>query len=69
MDCEEKQRLLAIYEDFAMRYASALSERTIRKGKMAKTEYNALYQMTEALRLDSNLSREALEAHVREHRC
>jgi hypothetical protein len=69
MPCEEKQRLLAAYEDFAMKYASAVLELSQRKGKMTKAEYDALHQVAEAFRLDSTLSWDALESHIKTHGC
>ena len=69
LTCEEKQQLLGAYQYVTENYSAALTELQRNMGILSKSEYDALYRMTEVMRHESVLAREKYQSHVRAHRC
>ena len=69
MACEEKRTLVAMYQQAAQKYSNAVTELNRKIGTSSKVAYEALYRMTEALRIDALQAQEALEKHVAAHHC
>jgi hypothetical protein len=67
--CEEKTRLLETYQNATQAYADAVEKLQRQMGTIDKPEYDALYGITEELRLGASGSREELNAHVSLHGC
>jgi hypothetical protein len=67
--CEEKSRMLETYQDATQAYADGVEKLRRQMGTMDKPEYDALYRITEELRLGAIWAREELNAHVRLHGC
>jgi hypothetical protein len=67
--CEEKKRLLETYQNATQAYADEVEKLRRHMGTMEKPEYEALYRMTEELRLGATGAREELNAHERLHGC
>jgi len=62
-------RLLETYQDATQAYADEVEKLRRQMGTMDKPEYDALYRITEELRLGATGAREELNAHVRLHGC
>ena len=62
-------RLLENYQDATQAYADEVEKPRHQMGTMDKPEYDALYRITEELRLGATGAREELNAHVRLHGC
>jgi hypothetical protein len=67
--CEEKRRLLETYQNTTQAYAYGVEKLRRQMGTTDKPEYDALYRITEELRLSATGTREELNAHVRLHGC
>jgi CHASE3 domain sensor protein len=67
--CEEKRRLLETYQNATQAYAYGVEKLRRQMGTMDKPEYDALYRITEELRLGATGAREELNAHVKLHGC
>lgn len=67
--CTEKTRLLGIYQQATVKYSQAVAQLNQSIGTSSKADYDALYRMTEALRLDAVKVKEDLDEHVAEHHC
>jgi hypothetical protein len=67
--CAEKNGLLNSYEECATAYSAAVSDLRQRMGMLSQTEYRALYDHTEELRMKARGAQEALLRHVAEHGC
>jgi predicted component of type VI protein secretion system len=71
MICEEKQGLLEAYQAVTRQYSVAVTE-LLQKIAVSKTDYDALYQRTEALHQNVDCVdavRLRYKTHVGEHRC
>ena len=62
-------RLLETYQDATQAYADGVEKLRRQMGTMDKPEYDALYLITEELRLGATGAREELNAHVTLHGC
>jgi hypothetical protein len=69
MVCEEKRMLLEAYQSTTEKYSAAVKELHQKMRTLSKTDYDVLYQTTEALLQDVAAARIKLQAHAREHRC
>lgn len=69
MVCEEKRKLLEAYQYVTEKYSAAVTELQRKMGALSKQEYDALYIMTEALRLEAMRTQGDLQDHVQAHRC
>jgi hypothetical protein len=69
MLCPEKARLIAEYQKTTQEYSEAVAQLQRIMGVSLKTDYEAQYRMTEALRHDSIKAREELEQHIAIHGC
>jgi len=49
--CEEKRRMLETYQDATQAYADGVEKLRRQMGTMDKPEYDALYRITEELRV------------------
>jgi hypothetical protein len=67
--CEQKRSLLEAYQYVTEKYSAGVTELQRTMGTLSKTEYDALYRMTEALRHDAMRTQGDLQDHVRAHRC
>jgi hypothetical protein len=67
--CEKKRVLFETYQQATATYSDAVAKLQRMMGTMERPEYDALYQMTEALRLNATAAREALNDHVALHGC
>jgi hypothetical protein len=67
--CEEKQKLVAVYQEVTEQYSVAVQQLRQQAGTLPKADYDALYQRTEALHEDVDAARLKLQAHVLEHSC
>jgi hypothetical protein len=67
--CEEKKRLLETYQKATQAYADGVENLRREMGTIDKPEYDALYRLTEELRVGAIAAREGLNAHVRLHGC
>ena len=62
-------RLLETYQDATQAYADGVEKLRRQMGTMDKPEYDALYRITEELRLGATGAREQLNVHVTLHGC
>ena len=69
MFCAEKKALLDAYREITASYASAVAELNEKMGTMLKAQYDALYRMTEALRLDAADAQAEFQRHTTAHGC
>ena len=69
MSCEEKLKLLTIYQSAVTRYQAAAEDLDLTRGKVSKTEYDRLFAACDTARMASESARKALERHRREHDC
>jgi len=67
--CKEKASLVATYEEATRAHSEKLADLMRTMGTSSKEQYEAHYRMTEALRDEARMAREALEQHVKEHGC
>ena len=69
MVCEEKRRLLEAYQQVTERYSAAVTQLERSMGTVSKTDYDALYRMTEMLHADVTRAQGELNSHVMEDHC
>jgi hypothetical protein len=69
MVCGEKQRLLEGYHSVTEEYSTAVKQLLELIRGLSKTDYDVLYQKTEALLQDVAAARIKLSVHVQEHGC
>jgi hypothetical protein len=67
--CEEKKRLLAVYEEAAMAHASSITGLRRTMGHLTSQEFEARYQLTEGLRLRAQMMQEDFDRHIVRHKC
>jgi len=67
--CEEKAKLVAVYETAAKTFANSIGELQRRIGTSSKAEYEELHRTIDIARLKSEQARLALEQHVATHDC
>jgi len=67
--CQDKLRLVAFYEQATRTYSDAVGQLNRIMGISSRTDYEAHYRMTEALRLDALTAQKNLEAHIASHGC
>ena len=67
--CEEKVAFVGAYQKAAKTYSEAVAELQRIMGKSSKADYDSLYRMAEALRMDAVQAKEDLEAHTARHKC
>ena len=67
--CQDKLRLVALYEQATRAYSDAVGQLNRIMGISSRTDYEAHYRMTEALRLDALTAQKNLEAHIALHGC
>jgi hypothetical protein len=67
--CNEKQRLLALYEAHTRAFSLAVTALNQQMGTSSKERYAALRCAVEDARAESERSRLSLERHVSSHRC
>jgi hypothetical protein len=69
MNCEEKARLAAHFEETTAKFSSAVSDLRRRIGVCPKEEYELLNRIANESRVKSEHARLALEKHIADHRC
>ena len=69
MICEEKRRLLEIYQRVTTTYAAAVTKLHVNMGTSSKADYDDVYRSTESLHADVTRAQGQLNSHVGEHRC
>ena len=69
MTCEEKGRLLRLYDDATLAFSNAVQELRRKIGTSPKDEYERLERISSEARVKSEQARLALEQHVARHRC
>ena len=69
MNCEEKSRLAAEYENSTAKFSEAVTELRKKMGTSAKEEYQRLDRAANEARVKSEQARLALEQHIAAHRC
>jgi len=69
MVCDEKRKHLDVYQQATRKYSDAVAELGRMIGVSTKDDYQALYRMTEAMRVDAAEAKEQLERHVTDHHC
>ena len=69
MVCEDKRKLLEAYQYLTEKYSSVVTDLQRKMGTLSKPEYDALYRMTEALRLEVMRAQGDLQDHVQAHGC
>jgi hypothetical protein len=67
--CPKKCLLLDSYRQAVATYSDALSRLHASMTTLAKSEYDQLYRMGEAVRLHARAVREDLERHTKSHGC
>ncbi len=69
MVCPVKHRLLENYQYVTEKYSQAVTELQRRTATMSKTEYDSLYQLTEALRAEVTRAQAEFQSYVNTHHC
>ena len=67
--CEQRRRLVEIYQAAVDRYLDAVREQRSRTATTPRNEYFRLVEESESRRKQSEAARQALIAHVQEHGC
>jgi hypothetical protein len=67
--CEEKSRLVGLYEEATGHFLEALKELRRKMGTSPKGEYERLDRAANEARVKSEQARLAVEQHVAAHRC
>lgn len=67
--CDEKMRLLQVYQAAAERYQLRLQELRERTATSPKEEFDRLRRAAEAARAESDRASSALQRHVENHGC
>jgi RNase P subunit RPR2 len=67
--CEEKQRLLEVYETTETAHSERLTTLTRQAGTVSRADYEALKKALDQARMESERARIALDAHVSSHSC
>jgi hemoglobin-like flavoprotein len=67
--CEQKGDLLDTYERAAREYVDRLGELRSKAATLQKVDYEQLRKEVERVRVRSEKARNALQSHVRQHRC
>jgi len=67
--CQDKLRLVDLYEQATRAYSDAVGRLNRIMGTSSRTDYQAHYRMTEALRLDALTAQKNLEEHIALHGC
>jgi hypothetical protein len=69
MPCDEKLRLRNLYNAAAEKFASAVNNVNVGRGKTTKEEYDRLRAIVDAARNKRNSAHLDLDRHTREHGC
>jgi len=69
MECEEKARLMAEYENSTAKFLEAVQELHRKMGTSAKEVYERLDRAANEARLKSEHARLSLEEHIAAHHC
>jgi len=69
MNCDEKQRLLKVYEAATSQFSQAVTAWHSKLGISAQEEYKKLRRTAEEARVESERARQALERHISSHGC
>jgi hypothetical protein len=69
MACDEKARLVKLYEFATTGFAEAVTELRRKMGTVPKSEYESLSRAADEARLKSETARLAVERHEAEHGC
>ena len=69
MNCEEKARLAAEYDNATAKFSAAVKELREKMGTSPKEDYERLDRVANEARVKSEQSRLALEQHIAAHRC
>ena len=67
--CEEKLRLLRVYDQSATQFAERVNTLNRDVGETSEAEYETLLMAVERARLTAEAARLALDQHVMTHRC
>ena len=67
--CDEKVRLLAVYQQTTAKYSDAVTKLHDTMGTVSKDKYDRLYRRTEDLHAEVTRAQGELNSHVQEHRC
>jgi hypothetical protein len=69
MECDEKARLMAEYENSTAKFLEAVQELHRKMGTSPKEAYERLDRAANEARLKSEQARLSLEGHIAAHRC
>ncbi len=69
MECEEKARLMAEYENSTAKFLKAVQELQRKMGTSPKEVYERLDRAANEARLKSEHARLSLEEHIAAHHC
>jgi hypothetical protein len=69
MRCDEKERLLRLYQAKLSARSAAISDLTVTRGKTSQLEYDRLLAAAQKARVDSEASSRAFYEHIVEHGC
>ena len=69
MSCEEKARLVRLYNVATVGFSAAVKELNRRIGTSPKEEYERLTRISNEARVQSEQARLALERHIADHGC
>jgi hypothetical protein len=69
MHCEEKYRLLSVYQAKVSAHSAAVDGLAVTRGKVPEQDYTRLWALTENARSESEAASRALLQHTREHGC
>ena len=67
--CDDKVRLLRVYDQAAHQFSEQVNLLTRDVGKLSKSEYEMMLLAVERARLGAEAARLALDQHVMTHRC
>ena len=67
--CEERQRLRVLSNAATIQFTQAMNNVVLRRGKVAKEEYDRVRLVMEQARDCRNAARQALAQHKQEHGC
>jgi hypothetical protein len=67
--CRDKNILLDTHEKSSTAYSIALTALLRKMSMLSQTEYEALYDITEELRIKARGAQEAVLRHIAEHGC
>jgi hypothetical protein len=67
--CLEKMKLFEVYQEWTHAHSEAIERLQQTIGTSSKEDYDVLYRMAEALRMEAAQAQKELNDHVAKHRC